>query len=111
MTAQLLAWHAPKILPCWPIHAVYLYPPVVTIGPTYDDQALLEIIAAYIGDREFSVRQLLRHAEVVDGELRRAIGTRSGKQLGKWLERMAKATDDVVCIGRDHDGLIWRVRL
>jgi hypothetical protein len=78
---------------------------------------LVAAIVDAIGSRTFSSRELLRHAEVVEGPLRAALGNLTAKQLGKLLLRLAVEGTDfdgatVEQVGDNrHQGMLWAVRL
>jgi hypothetical protein len=78
----------------------------------FDAEKLVVAIADHAGDRAFTVRELMHHAEVVKGPLRSAIGNRSPRQLGKAL-RAISGRDfsglSVEWIGKDRDGAIWHI--
>jgi len=89
--------------------------PTVVIAPTprYDAAALVDAIAAFVGEKDFNCRELKDHAMVVEGPLRDAIGTRSPKQLGKALWAIKEKDFDgyyIERLGADKHGAIWRLR-
>jgi hypothetical protein len=98
----------------WPRYTIRVYAPIVTITPTprYDAAALVEAIAAFVGEKDFNCRELKDHAMVVEGPLRDAIGAMSPKQLGKALWAIKEKDFDGYCIerlGADKHGAIWRL--
>jgi hypothetical protein len=81
---------------------------------------MLRCISEFVGDRAFSVRELIDHAGLpVAADLQAAIaaslgGTLNGKRLGR-LFRQIEGRDveglRIVAIGSDRDGVIWALRL
>jgi hypothetical protein len=77
----------------------------------------LRTVSAVVEGRAFSVRELLAHAAIPEGEALRSailgmIGTLNGRRLGKFLRRI-EGQDigglSVERIGGDRDGAVWRL--
>jgi hypothetical protein len=79
-----------------------------------DPAVLVATIAAAVGDRAFSARELVAHARVVGGPVAVALGGLSARRLGKKLRKLAGQEFDglvVEHLGADRDGAIWVVRV
>jgi hypothetical protein len=78
-----------------------------------DDRPFLDAVAAAVGDRLFSCRELINHA-IVDATLRSALGDVTARRLGKRLRRLSGSPIGpyrVMCVDRDQDGQIWRLQV
>jgi hypothetical protein len=79
----------------------------------------LRAISAAVGDRVFSVAELLAHAAIPEGEALRAaivglLGSLNGKRLGKFLRRIEGQDIAGLCIeriGEDRSGVAWILRV
>ena len=82
--------------------------------PTGRETALVRLAAA-VGDRAFSAREAIQHAELLDRELAAAFtvaGLTSARQLGvffHYIEGQTIAGLRLERLGQDRDGAIWRV--
>ena len=82
-----------------------------------DDGAeqLLLAVAAAVRQTAFSAREVVAHAKIADPELQAALdvaGIQSPRALGKRFRRLEKreiAGVQLVRLGVDRDGVVWRV--
>jgi hypothetical protein len=77
-----------------------------------DPAALVMAIADEVGDRAFTVRELVAHAEI-DAALARALGDISARRIGKALRKIVGWDFDgqtIERLGADGQGAIWRVK-
>jgi hypothetical protein len=78
-------------------------------------ELLLPAVAEAVSDRAFSAAEVIRHAEVVGCSLRAALeaaGASNGRKLGKLFRELEGCEIDglqLVRIGAERDGLVWRV--
>ena len=80
-----------------------------------DEAELIHAIARFVGNRTFSVSELMTYAMVTGGPLRDAIGDMSSVQVGKMLRgifELGKNYDGFTLErqGVDNAGARWRVR-
>jgi hypothetical protein len=79
----------------------------------FDADDLVAAIRLLVGDKVFSVHDLMTFALMTEGPLRRAIGGLSAKQLGKKLRALrGKCFGDFVLerLDRDNLGAIWQLQ-
>jgi hypothetical protein len=85
--------------------------------PNLTTSALLPAIAAAVGDRLFSAKEVIEHSTLVDAGLRQVLtdaGITSAPKLGKRLQAIeGQVVGDLVLerIGRDDVGVVWHVRV
>jgi len=80
-----------------------------------DPAALIAAIADAVGLRVFTCRELVKHAEEVDGPLRAALAGKDARKLGKALRRIeseGQYFDDLTVVhdGGDREGAFWFLR-
>ena len=81
--------------------------------PHFDADALIAAIILLVGDRDFSVRDLMSFALLAPGPLRQAIGDLSSRQLGKRLRKLkGQRFGDFTLerLDRDNQGAIWQLQ-